>query len=54
MAFWGLILIAVGVGSLLNLDIWPLIAIIVGVSLLTGAASGRSRYGMPVTCCVNR
>ena len=45
MAFWGLVLVAVGVGSLLNVDIWPLIAIVVGVGFFTRAASGRSGRG---------
>ena len=45
MAFWGWILIAAGIGSLLNIGGWPLIAIVVGVGFLVNAASGRSDRG---------
>ena len=43
MIFWGLLLIAIGVGALLDLELWPLVLIVVGVALLLPALTGRRR-----------
>ena len=48
MAFWGLVLVAFGLGFLLGIDIWPLMAVVVGVALLISAASGRSDRNNPL------
>ncbi len=44
MIFWGLLLIAVGVGALLDVELWPLVLIVVGVALLLPVLTGRRRY----------
>ena len=50
MAFWGLLLVAIGVGALLDIAIWPLVLIVVGVAMLlpvlTGGGGSRRPYGM--------
>ena len=45
MILWGLLLIAIGVGALLNVSIWPLVLIVVGTALLLPVLTGRRRYG---------
>ena len=44
MAFWGLLFVAIGVGAILDVRIWPLVLIVVGVALLLPVLSGGSRY----------
>ena len=45
MIFWGLVLIAIGIGALLGISIWPLVFIVAGGVLLLSAVSGRrGRY----------
>ena len=41
MVFWGLVLIAIGVGALLGISLWPLILIALGTTLLVSAIFGR-------------
>ena len=45
MIFWGLLLIAIGVGALLDISLWPLVFIIVGAALLLPIITGARRYG---------
>ena len=42
--FWGLLLIAIGVGALLDIELWPLVLIVVGVALLLPVLTGRRRH----------
>ena len=44
MIFWGLLLITIGVGALLDISLWPLVFIIVGVALLLSTITGARRY----------
>ena len=56
MIFWGLVLIAIGVGFFLDVawdKIWPIILIALGVAMLLTAMRGRRRFGSlwGVWCC---
>ena len=44
MAFWGLLFIAIGVGALLDIRIWPLVLVVVGIAMLRPVLSGGRRY----------
>ena len=44
MAFWGVLLIAVGLSALLDINIWPLVLIVVGIAILRPVLSGEGRY----------
>jgi len=41
MVFWGLLLIAIGVGALLDVRLWPIVLIAVGAGLLLSMWSRR-------------
>lgn len=41
MVTWGLILIALGLGSFFGVDLWPAVLIALGGGLLVSAVSGR-------------
>lgn len=43
MFFCGLVLIAIGVGALLDLSIWPIVLIIIGASMLRSVVFGSKR-----------
>ena len=45
MFFWGILLIAIGVGSILDLNIWPIILIALGVSMVSRVLFGSKRKG---------
>ncbi len=45
MAFWGLLLIAIGVGAMTDLSLWPLVFIVAGIEGLLPIVTGRRRYG---------
>lgn len=50
MTFWGLLFIAIGVSALLDINIWPLVLIVIGIAMVLPVLSGgrrqRSRYAM--------
>lgn len=43
MFFWGLVLIAIGLGALLDLSIWPIVLIAIGAAMLGPALFGSKR-----------
>ena len=44
MGFWGLLFIAIGVGAIFDIRIWPLVLILVGVAMLRAVLPGGRRY----------
>ena len=43
MIVWGVVLAAIGIGALLDWEIWPVVLIAVGAVLVFGAISGIGR-----------
>ena len=53
MLFWGVFLVALGVGALLDVPIWPVVLIGVGTAWIISAGFGRSgsRVWLLPPCC---
>jgi uncharacterized membrane protein len=52
MFFWGILLIAIGVGSILDLNIWPIILIAVGASMVSRVLFGsKNKRGWSSWSC---
>ncbi len=53
MIFWGLLLIAIGVGALTDVELWPMVLVLTGAALLLSALATRRRYGgwYSLWCC---
>ena len=53
MLFWGVFLVALGIGSLLGVPFWPVVLIGVGTAWILSAGLGRSNSSawlMPPCC----
>ena len=53
MIVWGVVLVAIGIGALLDWEIWPVVLIAVGAALVLSAISGIGRRspGWFWSCC---
>ncbi len=45
MLFWGIVLIAIGIGSLFDLSVWPIILIAIGASMISRVLFGSKSKG---------
>ncbi len=43
--FWGIVLIAIGIGSLFDLSVWPIILIAIGASMISRVLFGSKSKG---------
>ncbi len=52
--FWGILLIAIGVGALLDISLWPVVLIAIGAGLLLSrlarGSRGRDHWFGPCNC----